>query len=281
LTSLTMALSVSAAAVPASRTALLANSVSEPRLDLNQNTKRHIWQPAVGSGWQIEIDHTLTNTALNVPVYIIDLFDNSATTIASLHQLGRKVICYFSAGTYEDWRPDASSFKSSDFGNPLDDWPGERWLNTKSTYVQNIMKARLSLAASKGCDGVDPDNVDGYGNDNGLGLTTADAVSYVKFLVNGAHASGLSIGLRNAAEIVPDVVDLMQWAVNEQCAEYDECDAFQDFIHAGKPVFHIEYPSGAPYVRQATNSQICEGPGATGFSTVMKKMNLDDWVMAC
>src|SRR5438034_3555236 len=110
---LTMALSVSAAAVPASGSGLLAKSVSEPRPDLNQNSKRHIWQPGVGSGWQIEIDHTLTDTALNVPVYIIDLFDNSATTITSLHQLGRKVICYFSAGTLEDWRPDASSFKNS------------------------------------------------------------------------------------------------------------------------------------------------------------------------
>jgi len=269
LISLTIAVSVSAAAVPVSGTGL------------NHNTKRSIWQPAVGSHWQIEIDHPLTNTALNVPVYIIDLFDNSATTIASLHRLGRKVICYFSAGTYEDWRPDASSFRSTDFGNSLDDWPGERWLNTKSTNVRNVMSARLSLAASKGCDGVDPDNIDGYDNDNGLGLTTDNAVNYVTFLANAAHARGLSIGLKNAGDLVPDTVGLMQWAVNEECAEYDECDTFQDFIRAGKPVFHIEYPSVAPSVNQVVRNQVCGTPGTSGFSTVMKNLDLDDWVMAC
>ena len=46
----------------------------------------------------------------------LDLFDNPASTIASIHAAGKRAICYFSAGTYEDWRPDASSFDSSSLG---------------------------------------------------------------------------------------------------------------------------------------------------------------------
>jgi hypothetical protein len=44
----------------------------------------------------------------------------------------------------------------------LDGWPGERWLRLGSENVRRIMKGRVELAGQKGCDGVDPDNVDGY-----------------------------------------------------------------------------------------------------------------------
>ena len=86
-----------------------------------------------------------------------------------------KALCYFSAGTYENWRPDASSFSSSDLGQGVDGWAGEWWLNTNSANVRKIMTARIELARSQGCDGVDPDNVDAYDNVNGLSLTQNDA----------------------------------------------------------------------------------------------------------
>lgn len=38
------------------------------------------------------------------------------------------------------------------------------------------MLARLDRAQTLGCDGVDPDNVDAYNNDNGLNLTENDAI---------------------------------------------------------------------------------------------------------
>ena len=44
-------------------------------------------------------------------------------------------------------------------------------MNLKSDNVRKIMQARLDVAKEKGCDGVDPDNVDGYDNENGLDLT--------------------------------------------------------------------------------------------------------------
>ena len=85
------------------------------------------------------------------------------------------------------------------------------------------MLSRLDLAATKGCDGVDPDNVDGYDNDNGLGLTLADAVDHLSFQADVAFARKLSVGLKKAGEIVPQVLRKMQWAMNEQCVQYGEC----------------------------------------------------------
>jgi hypothetical protein len=41
------------------------------------------------------------------------------------------------------------------------------------------MSTRLALASSKGCDGVDPDNVDGYDNDSGFDLTPSTALDYL------------------------------------------------------------------------------------------------------
>ena len=55
----------------------------------------------------------------------------------------------------------------------LAEWPDERWLDTRSGNVREIMRGRLQLARDKGCDGVEPDNVDGFDNNNGLGLTAA------------------------------------------------------------------------------------------------------------
>jgi hypothetical protein len=261
--------------------ALGAGAAVLPASNPSPNVEHDVWQPAVGSGWQIELRRALSDTSLDVPVYDIDLVENSEVTIAGLQASGRKVICYFSAGTFEEWRPDASSFTASDKGTPLDGWPGEWWLNTKSANVRNIMTARLDLAVSKGCDGVDPDNVDGYKQSTGFGLTTADLVDYVSFLANAAHARGLSIGLKNAGEIVPNVLSLMQWEVNEQCERYKECNTFQPFISAGKPVYRISYPSLAPNVDQATKEKICGDKSATSFSTIMKTTNLNSWVLAC
>jgi hypothetical protein len=96
----------------------------------------------------------------------IDLFDTSAESIKKL-KTNKKVICYFSAGSREDWRPDASDFDAADYRNPVEggpqgDWPGEHWLDVKSDNVKKIMKSRIELAKTKGCHAVDPDNVDGF-----------------------------------------------------------------------------------------------------------------------
>ena len=262
------------------------SQLSHPGNNTANETSKGIWLPAAGTLWQIELANSLTNTSVDVPIYDIDLFENTAETISDLHAKTRKVICYFSAGSFEDWRPDAGKFnKTSDLGKGLDGWPGEWWLNTKSANVRNIMKARLDMAVQRRCDAVDPDNIDAYDNDNGLGLGQADAVDYVNFLADAAHARNLSIGLKNGGAILEQVVGKMQFSVNEQCVKYSECDKYQPFIMQGKPVFHIEYPKGSPDISADKVAQSCGGEGtsggAIGFSSVLKNMNLDDWMVEC
>jgi hypothetical protein len=126
------------------------------------------WIPKVNDTWQIillnplDLAEDATTVTPNVSVFDIDLFTTTSSQISTLHRLGKKVICYFSAGSYEPGRPDSGKFKEDDMGKELDGWPGERWLKLGNANVRTIMEGRVTLAREKGCDGVDPDNVDGY-----------------------------------------------------------------------------------------------------------------------
>lgn len=255
--------------------------------NLIKRASRKQWKPKSGLSWNLLLLNPLTSGQTNgTQVLDIDLFDNEAKVIRSIKNNGAKVICYFSAGSYEDWRKDAYKFTSKDLGSPLDGWPGEWWINVKSSNVRKIMRSRLDLAVKKGCDAVDPDNVDGYNNKNGLGLTKKDAINYLTFLTKEAHKRKLAIGLKNAGEIVPRLVNLMDFSVNEQCEQYNECKTFYPFIKKNKPVFHVEYPKGD----QTNNNQnipddqkqeICNNASAKGFSTITKNINLDSWTEIC
>ncbi|RGP77982.1 hypothetical protein FLONG3_3939 [Fusarium longipes] len=250
-----------------------------------------IWQPEVGASWQIILLKPLEisdpdNITPDVDIFDLDLYDNEASTFTTLKKAGKKVICYFSAGSYEDWRDDKDDFHKADLGSPLDGWPGERWLKLSSKNVRSIMKKRIKMAAEKGCDAIDPDNVDGFQNENGLKLTKNDTIDYVKFLSETAASFNMSTGLKNAGSVISDVISDVHFSVNEQCVEYSECDTFAQFIDHDKPVFHIEYPKGAPgHVSTKTVGSICsrkgKADGSKDFSTVIKKMDLDKWVEYC
>jgi hypothetical protein len=125
-----------------------------------------VWQPAVGARFQIVIDNTYLKIDGNKPlqpqnaeIFDVDLFHTPKEVIAKLHEQGKKVICYFSAGGSESWRPDDKEFKAKDRGDTMREWKGEKWLDIRSPDVWTVMEKRIKLAADKGCDGIDPDNL--------------------------------------------------------------------------------------------------------------------------
>jgi hypothetical protein len=246
---------------------------AEPTTDPTPPTGT-IWQPKPGTTWQWQISDSAIDTSFDVDMYDIDLFEVDQSTIDQLHLDGRIVVCYFSAGSYEDWRPDASDFPSSILGNPLDSWPGERWLDIGNIEALGpIMQARLDLAVNKNCDGVEPDNIDGYINNNGLGLTSNEQIIYNRWLAQQAHQRGLSIGLKNDLDQVNDLVNDFDWALNEQCWQYNECDLLTPFVAAGKAVFGVEY-RGVP-------ATFCPVLNAMQFSWLKKNLDLDAFRIDC
>ncbi len=232
------------------------------------------YQPTASSTWQLQLQGTV-NTGYAVDIYDIDLFDTPDQTIADLHAAGRHVICYFSGGSYEEWRSDATQFAAADLGNELDGWPGERWLDIRSANVRGIMLLRLNQAVAKGCDGVDVDNMDGYTNNPGFPLTSEDQLAYNRFIANAAHERGLAVALKNDLDQIDSLVDYFDLSVNEECFDYNECDLLMPFVQQGKPVLQVEY--GQTYVNNPTaRASLCAQSLNLQFSTLILPLALDD-----
>ncbi len=232
-----------------------------------------VWQPAPGVSWQWQLSGTI-DTSLDVVMYDIDLVESPQAVIDELHENGRIVICYFSAGSFEEWRPDAGEFPPAVIGNPLDGWPGESWLDIRQLDILGpIMAARLDLAVQKGCDGVEPDNVEGYANDSGFPLTAEHQLTYNLWLATEAHQRNLSIGLKNDLAQVEQLLPYFDWALNEECFYYDECELLQPFVEAGKAVFGVEYVG--------ETADFCPQANAFNYDWLKKHLELDAWRLSC
>jgi hypothetical protein len=233
-----------------------------------------LWSPAPGSSWQIQYSGRL-DSSLDVQMYDLDLFDTPTSTWEDLS--GRGKVCYFSAGSYEDWRPDADQFDPSMLGKALEGWPGEWWLDITRSDVRAIMEARLDLAAQRGCDAVDPDNINAWENPSGLKITEDEQVDYNRFLADAAHQRGLAIGLKNDQLQLDRLADWFDFAVNEECLAYDECGAYDRFLQQ-KAVFQIEYVEDWADA-EALAAERC--PQAGALSTLIKTWELGAEWLAC
>ncbi len=223
--------------------------------------------------WHIQYAGEL-DINLDVEVFNIDLFETPGSVIEELHAQGAFVMCYFSAGSYEDWRPDAGQFPLDVLGKDMEGWPGERWLDIRrQDLLAPIMDTRLDLAFEKDCDGVDPDNVNGFENDTGFPLTSEDQLAYNRFLSSAAHQRGLAIGLKNDLNQIPDLVTYFDWIINEECFSYQECHLLQPFQDAEKPVFVIEY--------ELAPEEFCPQANQMGFNALHKNWELDEYRVDC
>ncbi|MGF1238765.1 endo alpha-1,4 polygalactosaminidase [Streptomyces sp. 2-6] len=230
------------------------------------------WLPRPGVSWQWQLSGRL-DASVDAAVYDIDGFDHPAATVARLHRAGRKVICYVSTGAWEDFRPDAGKFPQAVLGEG-NGWKGERWLDIRRTDVlEALMAARLDMCRAKGFDAVEPDNMDGYRNRTGFPLTAADQLRYNRLVARLAHERGMSVGLKNDLDQIPQLVGDFDFAVNEQCAQYGECARLKPFVAAGKAVFHVEY--------ELPTGEFCADSRRLRLSSLLKKYELGAWRQAC
>jgi hypothetical protein len=230
------------------------------------------WRPTPGTSWQWQLTGTI-DTSVDADVFDLDLFDVPVAVIDDLHARGRKVICYFSAGTFEPWRPDADAFDDEVLGEKMSGWD-EYWLDVRRLDLLGpVFRARLDLAAAKGCDGVEPDNVDGYQNRTGFELTYDDQLAFNRFLAVEAHARGLAIGLKNDLDQVRDLVGDFDFAVNEECYQWNECHLLSPFVDAGKAVFGAEYG--------VATAEFCPVTNALDLDFILKRLDLGAWRETC
>jgi len=87
------------------------------------------------------------------------------------------------------------------------------------------------------------------------------------------HDRGLAVGLKNDTKQVNDLVANFDFELSEECFEYQECDAYVPFIHAGKPVFEAEYTLAL--------KAFCPQALQMSFSSILKHTKLDAYREGC
>jgi hypothetical protein len=192
-----------------------------------------------GASWYWQLSGKI-NTAETAKVYDIDGQGNTAALIAQLKAAGHIVVCYFDAGGWESYRPDASQFPQSVIGNKMGGWP-ERYVDIRSPVVRAIETARMKSFQAKKCDGVEPDVMDTWQNKSGFPITQADETDYALFLASTAHSLNLLVALKNVPELVPATVNSFDFSIAEQAFSQNYYKQLEPFIAQGKAVLGAEY----------------------------------------
>lgn len=97
--------------------------------------------------------------------------------------------------------------------------------------------------------------------------------SYNTWLADAAHDRGLSVGLKNDLGQVDELEPFFDFAVNEQCFQYRECNRLQPFLDAGKNVIIIEY--------ERSLDQLCGRAEELGAVAMRKRLSLKVWRRPC
>ena len=230
-------------------------------------------------------------------VYDIDLYVDqrisgdgnfvvNTAAVDAIHARGRHAICYLSAGTIETFRPDYQQFVDFDaacggclIGNPFSTrFPDEFWANLNDdrgqrSFMLQIVEARVLQCAAAGFDGIELDVVDAYAEGTavtGWNISAATQLAYNQALANMVHSHGLTVALKNDIGQREELMPYFDYAINEQCFQYDECDTnpapgYPAWIAAEKAVFTVEYRVGL--------GRFCAEANAAGYGSIKKSPN--------
>jgi hypothetical protein len=226
-----------------------------------------IWHPApTTAAWQWQLQGKV-DTGVEAPVYDVDGFETPRATVRALHRQGRKAICYLDVGSWESYRPDAGRFPRAVIGKRYEGFPDESWLDIRHyPSFAAPLRARIAICARKGFDAVEPDNLAGWENETGFPLTAADQLRFNRWIARQVHARGMAVALKNDGSQAGALLASFDFAIVEQCFQYEECGLYRPFVAAGKAVFEAEY--------ELDPSQFCGDAAAIGFSAIRKSYDL-------
>jgi hypothetical protein len=122
------------------------------------------------------------------------------------------------------------------------DW-GEAVLDIRTAAERQRIAAKLNTwidsCAAKGYQAVEPDNYDAFTRFPKY-LRADQAEALMRLLSAHAHDKGLAIAQKNTAELLSDRRSVgLDFAVAEECAEWDECGEFAEAF--GDHVLVVEY----------------------------------------
>jgi hypothetical protein len=200
-----------------------------------------------------------------VDVIDVDLFETPASEVRRVEQAGIRTVCYLSAGTFEDGRPDAGDYPEEILGNTWDAW-NERYVDiSRLDLLGPILGARLDLCAAKGFSAVEPDNIDTYGADTGFDLTAADGVRFARWIAAEAHRRGLAVAQKNLPEFAEDLAGVFDFAITEDCFDDGWCEETFPYREAGKAILDAEYTDRM----ETLPGELCDEAADLGISVLL------------
>lgn len=233
------------------------------------------WKPPVNTTFYWDLASAPPDNGKNVGAYDIDGWNNTASEVATLHGMGRMVVCYMDAGTYEPNRPDSASFPASLKGSAVSGWPGEFWLDVRPSgpnyaTLQSIMLARFQACRQKGFDAVEPDNIDSYANSPGFPTTAADQLAYDEWISTTVHSLGMAVLQKNDLDQIATLLPYFDGLLDEECNKYSECNLVAPYVTAGKPVWNAEYTEDGE-----TTAMFCAADVSAGIVGALFSIKLD------
>jgi len=233
--------------------------------------------PKIGQSYQLDFSPPPLNMDVKADIYEIDYYETPKETIEKLHNNGIHVLCYINVGAWEEYRDDANQFPDEIIGNDYEGWEGEKWLDIHNyKKFSKIIEKRFDLAKAKGCDGIEPDNIQGYQENTGFDLSYTDQLKFNQWIAKLAHERSMSIGLKNDPDQVNELVDLYDWALIEDCHVWNFCEEFTPFIKKNKPVFQVEYTD-----QDLELKDFCSDANDKKFTAILKNRDLDSWINIC
>lgn len=227
---------------------------------------RHWQPPPRTSAWQWQLQGKIDPT-VKAWAYDVDGFEASRGDVRSLHRHRRRAICYLDVGSWESFRPDADRFPRSVIGRVYSGFPDERWLDvSRFQLFAKPLEARIQMCARKRFDAVEPDNVAGWENKTGFRITRGDQLRFNRWIADQVHARGMAVALKNDPRQVKQLVGAFDFAIVEECFQYDECGFYKPFIDRDKAVFEAEY--------ELEPDEFCAAAEALGFSAIRKSYDL-------
>lgn len=225
------------------------------------------WEPIpTTAAWQWQLQGKI-DTSIPAAVYDVDGFEVSKGTVQQLHRLGRKAVCYLDVGSWETYRADAKQFPQSVIGRRYEGFPDERWLDIRRFRLfARPLEHRFDLCARKGFDAVEPDNLAGWENRTGFPITGQDQLRFNRWVARQVHARGMAVALKNDGGQAEELVDNFDFAIVEQCFQYEECGPYRTFVQHQKAVFEAEYELGP--------EQFCPAANQIRFSAIGKSYDL-------
>ncbi|CAN0440151.1 unnamed protein product, partial [Pylaiella littoralis] len=246
------------------------------------------YKPSLGLTWDWQIDGAPIPGAdgegslHDVELYDID-YSYSSAVIADLQSKGKKVMCYISAGTSEDFRDDINLFPAEVKGGIVtfgegDTFPDEAWLDLRRLdLVAPIMLERMDIMKAKGCDAVEWDNADlpvhtlGLSGDGRISLSVQ--IAYNAWMAAQTHARGMGVAMKNNNEAAAFHVDDYDMVVNEECWINGNCVNYWPWAKARKPILNTEYFT--------TRCMYCTQANLMEMSTIKKVPDLTTCRVDC